>query len=96
MEIEDCDMNIIDKINLWNKQRKCSHKNFKSIASTTVYIDNTKRFPKHRTYIRECLDCGLLYKSDSIYTYRTENTYSIFPSNQIRRLRKKERESLGR
>lgn len=89
-------MNIIDKIKLWNKQLKCSHENFKSISSTTVYIDSAKRFPERRTHIRECLDCGLLYKQDSIYSYRTENTYSVFPSNQARRLRKKERESLGR
>lgn len=89
-------MNIIDKIKLWNKQLKCSHENFKNILSTTSYIDNAKRFPEYRTHIRECLDCGLLYKQNSIYSYRTETTYSVFPSEQIRRLNKKERESLGR
>lgn len=89
-------MNIIDKIKLWNKQLKCSHENFKNILSSTCYIDNAKRFPEYRTHIRECVDCGLLYKQNSIYCYMTENTYSVIPSKQIRRLSKKERESLGR
>ena len=89
-------MSIIERLKLWYRQNKCNHSNFKNISSTTFFIDSAKRFPECRTHIRECLDCGLLYKQDSIYSYRTETTYSVFPSEQIRRLNKKERESLGR
>ena len=89
-------MNIIERLKLWYRQHKCNHRNFKNISSTTFFIDDAKKFPSHTTYIRECEHCGLLYKQDSVRSYIAENTYSVLPSKQIRRLSKKERESLGR
>ncbi len=89
-------MSIIERLKLWYRQNKCNHSNFKNISSTTFFIDSAKRFPARTTYIRECTDCRLLYEQDSVRFYRAENTYSIFPSNQIRRLSKKEREKFGK